>query len=545
MSSIKQESDQPGYSPPPSPNAHAPHAPFATPANAGASAAAATAAPETAVLDEFLAASDFEDRIRLVSAVGSDGKLWPALRFDNMVNLQDAILRDVKAPKGKVAHLRNKILGKLGATEAPNGIVYLLGRGKIKRSFVVLTPQVIEEDFYNFIHAGLQNKDGYKDDEKFKEALALTRFRLSTYDSDEESPVKQEGAKSTETPEANVAGGPEANASSEAEAANDTEDAADDDDDVSATVDLQGNGDTTAANVPSVVNVSGPGEVAGDPLPANGDVRAASTDKKKKKRKGGPKENGGKKSKTANKTPAKARRTRNGKKAKASRVSMSPAPTKNVAMDDDISKMISPVDESYTVITDDEAWKLLKSYYRVTLVDGRYYIPSQERPVATTLAGLRKTLCILGLPPSTSELTVQQRVDIARWVRYANVSGLADGQTITPDDLGKHMNKFMDAWGLLRDNFGCHWSPGKYYTVPSSPEGGRMTFETDGEVQREFAKFGIQCLPDNIPVETLSKKDRLSLELFFATPPLRVVNTFEREVPGAGRRRKKVNYSEN
>ena len=91
MASIKREEDEPGYEPPSTPP-HAPHAPHA-PSIAGPPPAAA-AAPETAVLDNYLAAKDFEKRVCLVKTEGEggeDGKLWPALRFANMRELQDVM----------------------------------------------------------------------------------------------------------------------------------------------------------------------------------------------------------------------------------------------------------------------------------------------------------------------------------------------------------------------------------------------------------------------------------------------------------------------
>ena len=77
---------------------------------------------------------------------------------------------------------------------------------------------------------------------------------------------------------------------------------------------------------------------------------------------------------------------------------------------------------------------------------------------------------------------------------------------------------------VLRDNFGCSYSNRKY-KVPLTPNGEEIqTFESDSDVDRHFARFGIQCIPDN-PVDKLSQKDRLSIELFFAIPSFNVLNT--------------------
>lgn len=144
---------------------------------------------------------------------------------------------------------------------------------------------------------------------------------------------------------------------------------------------------------------------------------------------------------------------------------------------------------------------------------GKYYLPNQDKPVATSLANLRKDLCINGLPDSTSALTLYEKVDMARWVRYTHVSGLVDGQTINPDeDLGKPIEKLMDGWNILTKHFGCKYSGG-VYKVPASPNGTKKThsFTQTNEVYRHFARFGIQCLLDiDETQEVLNKKDRLA-----------------------------------
>jgi hypothetical protein len=187
---------------------------------------------------------------------------------------------------------------------------------------------------------------------------------------------------------------------------------------------------------------------------------------------------------------------------------------------------------SHKLPTNDAAWNILKAKYGISCKDGKFYLPHTSdsenvKPVATSLMGLRKDLCAKGLPESIQPLSEEEKIDIARWVRYTHVKGLEDGQEINPDDLGEHIpSKFMDegAWPLLRDKFGCSWNG--TYKVPLTPNGEETkTFETTSGVDGHFARFGIQCIPDDPGDNILSQKARLSIELFFATPSFEVLNT--------------------
>ena len=151
-------------------------------------------------------------------------------------------------------------------------------------------------------------------------------------------------------------------------------------------------------------------------------------------------------------------------------------------------------------MTNAEAWRLLKDKFGLIHVLGKYYLPPRAKPVASStsspgednkhvaasLAGLRKNLCAYGVPmcvTATSRKTApswEERVGLARWVRYAHVDGLSDGQTVDPDDLGESFGKFLAGWKVLCDHFGCRYSSGKY-VVPTSPTGeGKEMFEGCG-----------------------------------------------------------------
>ena len=200
---------------------------------------------------------------------------------------------------------------------------------------------------------------------------------------------------------------------------------------------------------------------------------------------------------------------------------------------------IYPADEPYAVMTDAEAWRLLEAKFSLIHVFGKYYLPPQAKsvaaslvylrednePVATSLAGLRKDLCAHGVPGCIAAPFREERVCLARWVRYAHVAGLADSQPVDSDNLGEPFGQFMAGWKVMCDNFHCRYSSGRY-VIPTSPTGeGKEMFERTIDVVRHFARFGIQCIPDNVPNEKLSRKDRFGLDIRFATPAFNVLNT--------------------
>mmetsp|Transcript_13116 Transcript_13116/g.31901 ORF Transcript_13116/g.31901 Transcript_13116/m.31901 type:complete len:222 (+) Transcript_13116:455-1120(+) len=186
-----------------------------------------------------------------------------------------------------------------------------------------------------------------------------------------------------------------------------------------------------------------------------------------------------------------------------------------------ICQYISPTDEPYRIMTDAQAWHLLESKFGMLCQDGRFYFPNQEKPIATSMTNLRNDLCAYGLPPSSNDLSDDDNVNIARWVRYAHVAGLVDGQLICPDDFGQPIKNNTDVMNIL-GKFGCRCSNG-LYKIP----GEKWTLSHLG-VTRLFARFGIQCIPDDTPIDKLSRKDRFSLDVCFATPSSSDLNTFER-----------------
>ena len=455
---IKREEDEPGYEP----SAHAPspttqHVPTST---------------ETSAMDDNLAATDFLMKICLVKMGGDMGdKLWPALRYDSIGALQNAVKNDLNIPTADLARLQGKILMK-GPNSGSLGIAYLLGRSKVKRSLVALTDEDMVLDFYSEIDA-IKVKDEYNNDAEFQKSLAIVMARIGNYDSsDDDSTV--------------ALGSPTATSNQQVEEVKE-----------------------------EVIDIS-------DSPVAETTTQQKSAEKKKRKGKGGE---GTTKQQKKKRTTTNQGKTPKSKSKQPSSI-VTPAPSKK-DMDKLIAEKISPIDETYCVISNNEAWYLLEAKFGMTCVDVNHYLPSQEKPVAKSLPSLRKYLCETGLPGSTAPLSTEEKVKIARWVRYTHVTEV-NGDTqlmISPDDFGVPINKFMDAWKILRDKFGCRYVNG-IYTIPISPS--RViakVCETCVDACRYFAKFGIQCIPDDVSEDVLSKKDRLSLEVYFASPSITVLNT--------------------
>ena len=92
---IKREEDEPGYEP----SAHAP-SPTTQPV---------PTSTETSAMDDNLAATDFLLKICLVKMGGDMGdKLWPALRYDSIGALQNAVKNDLNIPTADLARLQYK-----------------------------------------------------------------------------------------------------------------------------------------------------------------------------------------------------------------------------------------------------------------------------------------------------------------------------------------------------------------------------------------------------------------------------------------------------
>jgi hypothetical protein len=214
--------------------------------------------------------------------------------------------------------------------------------------------------------------------------------------------------------------------------------------------------------------------------------------------------------------------------------------------DAEVSDMISPTDESYCIITNEQALNLLKSKFGVQEIEGNYYLPTNDKPVATSLDSLRKDFCKNGLTESTSALSLTESINIARWVRYAHVAGVMDGQEFDPEsDVGIPISNFMEAWKILCNKFGCAFTGGMY-KVPFGSE--KYAFGQLNEVYRHFACCGLGGLPGyDGHQNTLSMKDRLRLEIYFASPPFDALNTFERigmEKPKRRSRNNNISYAE-
>ena len=256
-------------------------------------------------------------------------------------------------------------------------------------------------------------------------------------------------------------------------------------------------------------------EIADSPVPSANTSQTAS---QKRKDRGDEKEKDSaqKKKKVSIVHPTSNRKTPAKKSSVAKQVTPATA-FKSVINCESIAKKISPHHGPYTIMKNhspytimkhSDAGKLLKDKFGVTYneVEGKYYLPSQDKAVATTLAGLREDLCEHGLPEAIKPLSEDEMIDIARWVRYTHVNGIVDGQTITPADFGKPIDSFMQGNPFRKESllckFGCKYSGGKY-SVPTIG-GGKKVFERQCDVDCHFAQFGIKCILDDISVDELS-----------------------------------------
>jgi len=480
---VKLEADREGFLPPPSSSTQNQTASYQTPTSNNDSGSGSAA--ETDEFDNRLSGKNFDDKICLVKLKGKDAegnddtKLWPALRYSSKLELLDAVKEDVN----RSSHFKIVKYFKQRQQKGRDGIAYLLGMQTIEESFIALGEDVVES--YDERIDELLGQDEYKCNPKFHLVVAIVEKRLhELVDFSDEDDDKDDDTQSHDETVAfdNTLSSPSSN------------------NEVSAEVSAE------------VITI--------EDTPAKGD--------EKKKRRGDGKDDGTaskkKKKKVSKQTP----------KAK-SRATLPPMVTPLPAKsgDKDIAESLDGARfESHRVMKHAAAWKLLEEKFGFTCVDGKFYLPPlkdtsisvDDKPVASSLMSLRKDLCEKGLPESIQPLSRDEKIDIGRWVRYAHVKGLKDGQDINPDDLGIQIKRFMHAWVVLRDNFGCSYSNRKY-KVPLTPNGEEIqTFESDSDVDRHFAKFGIQCIPDN-PVDTLSQEDRLSIELFFAIPSFNVLNT--------------------
>jgi len=497
---VKLEADREGFLPPPSSSTQNQTASYQTPTSNNDSGSAAVA--ETDEFDNRLSGKNFLDKICLVKLHGKDAegnadtKFWPALRYSSKLELLDAVKEDVN----RSSHFKIVKYFKQRQQKGRDGIAYLLGMQTIEESFIALGEDIVESYVERIDE--LLGQDEYKCNPKFQLVVAIVEKRL-----------------------------------------NEQVDFSDEDDDKDD--DTQSHDETVAfdntLSSPSSNNEVSAEVITIEDTPAKGD--------EKKKRRGVGKDDGAgskkKKKKISKQTP----------KAK-SRATLPPMVTPLPAKsgDEDIAKSLRKARSKFhRVMKHEAAWKLLEEKFGFTCVDGKFYLPPlkdtsisvDDKPVASSLMSLRKDLCEKGLPESIQPLSRDEKIDIGRWVRYAHVKGLRDGQDINPDDLGMQIKRFMHAWVVLCDNFGCSYS-NKKYNVPLTPNGEEIqTFESDSDVDRHFARFGIQCIPDN-PGDKLSQEDRLSIELFFAIPSFNVLNTFKRidEKAKRKRARKPVSYGE-
>lgn len=465
--------------------------PYDTPTSNNDSGAATS---ETVELNNLLSGKQFLDKLVIAKLQGTHAERnertfrWPALCYPN----KKEFLLDVKTVSRSAYFKLAKYL-HTASTERHNGcaIAFLLGMSAIEDSIIALGEGMVEKNWEDHIDELLKHND-YKDNEKFKKAVEIIERRVDErFDPSNED----EGDEDDEGTVAFDSGGsplPSLSYSNQAGA---------------STSSTTSSTNQDSAEVIAIEDT--PAKSGGKGNTRKGKSKDGTASKKKKK--------------TSKQTPK--------SKTRGTQPPMvTPLPTKS--SDKDVSNILRDFHISHKLPTNDAAWNILEAKFGISCKDGKFYLPHTSdsrdvKPVATSLMGLRKDLCAKGLPESIQPLSEEEKIDIARWVRYTYVKGLEDGQEINPDDLGEHIpSKFMDegAWPLLRDKFGCSWNG--TYKVPLTPSGEETkTFETTSGVDGHFARFGIQCIPDDPDDNILSRKARLSIELYFATPSFEVLNT--------------------
>ena len=488
---VKVEADNPNLDSP----THHQTSPHDTPTSNNDSGAATS---ETVELNNLLSGKQFLDKLCLATVQGKDAEgnertfQWPALHYKNKKQFLTSV-RDFVSLSAyiKLAKYLTQHPLKGDNTSRGCGTAFLLGMPAIEDSLITLGEGMVEK--YEDHIDELLKDDDYKDNEMFKKAVEIVGRRVAELDFDPSN--EDEGDEDDEGTVAFDSGGsplPSLSYSNQAGA---------------STSSTTSSTNQDSAEVIAIEDT--PAKSGGKGNTRKGKSKDGTASKKKKK--------------TSKQTPK--------SKTRGTQPPMvTPLPTKS--SDKDVSNILRDFHISHKLPTNDAAWNILEAKFGISCKDGKFYLPHTSdsrdvKPVATSLMGLRKDLCAKGLPESIQPLSEEEKIDIARWVRYTYVKGLEDGQEINPDDLGEHIpSKFMDegAWPLLRDKFGCSWNG--TYKVPLTPSGEETkTFETTSGVDGHFARFGIQCIPDDPDDNILSRKARLSIELYFATPSFEVLNT--------------------
>ena len=186
ISSSKREEDEPAFVR--TSRLLAAHAP--SPDDNGTDSPTTTEPTETAAMDRQLSPTDFFERICLVLTAGrrgdgNGGLWWPALRFDTIGELQDAVRDDVGVPPADLACLRRKIL-RWGGKGGGRGVAYLLGRRRVRRSLVALEEEGETRDYYSQV-GRIGDGDGYQGHAGFQGACAIVTRRNLELDSDDDS----------------------------------------------------------------------------------------------------------------------------------------------------------------------------------------------------------------------------------------------------------------------------------------------------------------------------------------------------------------------
>ena len=462
-----------------------------------ASGAKTTGRHYTQTLDNHLCKLNFFEKLQLVKTSGD--KLWPCLIFNSINDLQTQVKQDLEGvvTQDELLSLRKKIW-RVSET-VKSKVAYLLGKERISWALIPVEDDICF-DFFSHINQTISDNS---DNEYF-----LTAYNVVTKRHDESA----ESDDDDDDDETASLMNPHKESPDCVKVKEEVVDFGKD----GAEYDSVWHTEPLADEVSFAVNQEDEDYEAISELldeekqPTSNNSHKVPVAKKRKS-------TGGDDKGSTNKTP----KTKPTKSSLITPTSIGPS---KLNRDAEVSDMISPTDESYCIITNEQALNLLKSKFGVQEIEGNYYLPKNDKPVATSLAGLRKDFCKNGLTESTSALSLTESINIARWVRYAHVAGVMDGQEFNPEaDVGIPISNFMEAWKILCNKFGCAFTGGMY-KVPFGSE--KYAFGELNGVYRHFACRGLGGLPGyDDHQNTLSMKDRLRLEIYFASPPFDALNT--------------------
>ena len=144
-------------------------------------------------LDNQLCKMDFCERVCLVKT-DDDDKLWPALKFDSINELQARIKNGMNISASELAQLR-LMVWKISISRSIKGkVAYLLGRGELSSSLAA----VDEDKIHDFCEHAIQDKSMLGRDEGLNRAYSIVMDRIDDFTNHKRKPAEQESDSEAE-----------------------------------------------------------------------------------------------------------------------------------------------------------------------------------------------------------------------------------------------------------------------------------------------------------------------------------------------------------